>query len=215
LSQQDLEDLYNQVELFQLMSQGIISLKPPFVLKPELEFVKECMFYQLADSLAIAEIGAGNGLFSQLVALSFDHIYLCINDVDEQSAYLESQMKTNPIEAKVSAESDIMQHNEIVLAYGNAENPNLGERKYDRVIIRNANHHFTHKKAMLAAIKLSLKPDAKIYLLEPNQVFLGKKECLEAMATKKIKRQFHKAGYQFVHESKLNKSRWMLEFKAK
>lgn len=89
------------------------------------------------------------------------------------------------MQQSIDAIKDKVNLGTIQLIKGDKKNANFEHNSLDKIIIRNAFHHFSKEKAMLKSIKAALKPDGKLYLYEPV-IDLREKSCKQCKYCNKV-----------------------------
>ncbi len=196
-TEEDLEIMSNNSHMMDLINSGILELDYPFVIEPETDFFGEMDFYGLDNGMRVAEIGAGSGQISTLVGIIFERMQIFINEKDFFAIdYIENKIKNchslNPT-------------NRMVVVKGKAKTGNLEGLELDKIFIRNSFHHFSKKEAMLASIKLSLKSNGELFLLENVMDFHneGENYCSRELKLADIKMYLRKAGFRLVGDLRL------------
>ncbi|MEZ4919392.1 MAG: class I SAM-dependent methyltransferase [Saprospiraceae bacterium] len=159
ITEADIRVLEANSELLNLVLEGILKPEYPFGINPDASFFEELDFFQLKSGQAIAEIGAGNGVFSLLLTVLGKDNRIDVNEL--KRGFLAYFLQT--AEANRSLMDGIQFH----AIKGKKTDTGLDLETYDRIVIRNAFHHFSKKEAMLKSIKRALKPDGKLCLYEP------------------------------------------------
>jgi cyclopropane fatty-acyl-phospholipid synthase-like methyltransferase len=135
----------------------VIDPRPPFRLKYSKGLMEELKFYDLHEGEKLAELGAGDGMFSLFLGLIGFDLKITVNEVNK---YQVSNIYSTILDNKKYITSE---NYNVVL--GDQNNANLSS-KVDKVIIRNAFHHFKKRKEMLASIQSALNPNGSIYVME-------------------------------------------------
>jgi ubiquinone/menaquinone biosynthesis C-methylase UbiE len=167
-------------------------LKPtyPFTVNPKSDVFKELEFYKIAKGERIAELGAGNGTFSILLGLMSKEINITVNEIEVGFLqYIKRKLENNDGELDAS---------KFELIEGKKSSANLPENQFDKVIIRNAFHHFSKKEKMLVSIKEALKKDGKLYLYEP--VLTTGSNCKMVMSKEDLLVEIEKGGFVLEEE---------------
>ncbi|MEZ4934572.1 MAG: hypothetical protein R2788_20900 [Saprospiraceae bacterium] len=61
---------------------GILKADPPFQIEAETHIFEEIKYYGITNNMNIAEIGAGNGVFSLMLGLAYDSLNIYVNELD-------------------------------------------------------------------------------------------------------------------------------------
>ena len=113
----------------------------------------------LKPGMAVADIGAGSGLISRLIA----------QRVGAEGTVYAVDIAKNMVDyiAKTSAEQGLTN---IKAVLGDPKSPRLEPNSVDRICILDAYHHFEYPKEMLAEIKRALRPDGVLVLVDFKRV---------------------------------------------
>jgi len=119
-------------------------------------------FLQLQAHDTIADIGSFNGYYPCLYSVSSDSIVFYLNDViNEGFVYLDS------IQAVCAKKRGSKLTNQFKVVIGEETSTNLPSSGFNKVMLRDALHHFKNPAAMLQDIKRIMKLHAKLILFEP------------------------------------------------
>ena len=118
--------------------------------------------YEILDALsglAVADIGAGSGLISRLIA----------QRVGSEGTVYAVDIAKNMVDyiAKTSKEQGLTN---IKAVLGDPKSPKLAPASVDRICIIDAYHHFEYPAEMLAEIKKALRPDGTVVLIDFKRV---------------------------------------------
>jgi ubiquinone/menaquinone biosynthesis C-methylase UbiE len=113
----------------------------------------------LKPGLAVADIGAGSGLISRLIA----------QRVGSEGTVYAVDIAKNMVDyiAKTSKEQGLTN---IKAVLGDPKSPKLAPASVDRICIIDAYHHFEYPAEMLAEIKKALRPDGMLVLIDFKRV---------------------------------------------
>lgn len=113
----------------------------------------------LKPGLAVADIGAGSGLISRLIAqrVGSDGTVYAVDIAKNMVDYI----------ARTSKEQGLTN---IKAVLGDPKSPKLAPSSVDRVCIIDAYHHFEYPAEMLAEIKKALRPDGVLVLIDFKRV---------------------------------------------
>ena len=119
----------------------------------------EILAYRFRPGQVIAEIGAGNEGFSTSLQHYQEGLTVFVNDIDTIAVLrLAYHFERNPVFSD--------EKNQFFAILGTDLDAGLGSVKADRIIIRNAFHHFREPESMLRSISESLYSDGILYLYE-------------------------------------------------
>lgn len=113
----------------------------------------------LKPGLAVADIGAGSGLISRLIA----------QRVGSEGTVYAVDIAKNMVDyiAKTSSEQGLTN---IKAVLGDPKSPKLAPASVDRICIIDAYHHFEYPAEMLAEIKKALRPDGLLVLIDFKRI---------------------------------------------
>jgi cyclopropane fatty-acyl-phospholipid synthase-like methyltransferase len=113
----------------------------------------------LRPGMAVADIGAGSGLISRLIA----------QRVGPQGTVYAVDIAKNMVDhiAKTAAEQGLPQ---VKAVLGDPKSPKLAPGSVDRICIIDAYHHFEYPREMLAEIKKALRPDGMLLLVDFKRI---------------------------------------------
>jgi SAM-dependent methyltransferase len=154
---------------------------------------EELRFYDLPPGAEIAEIGAGNERFAACIAATVPDVTLYINDIDtaalRQIAY---HLRYNPVFAVPGAS--------FFAVAGQPTRTGLASLQVDRLIIRDAFHHFDYPEEMLTSIRQSMRPGGLLYLIERFLEDCGGNCCYRQMDEATIKDLLTASGFELRRE---------------
>gem|GEM_PF-6538154 len=167
---------------------------------------EELDFYEVRPGQQLAEIGAGDGRFAATLMAGVDSLTLFVNDIDSAALVeIAYHIQHNPLLQKTGSG--------IYPILGASGNTGLGNTQFDKVIIRNAFHHFTHARDMLQSIREALLPEGRLYIKER---YLGecREDCCEfAMEEGEVKAALRSGGFYLLEEQSIideNGHQWHL-----
>jgi SAM-dependent methyltransferase len=144
-------------ELVDLVFEDVLGSEYPFKILLDEDVFQELDFYSIRANETIAEVGAGSGAFSLLLALTKNN-HLYVNDINGFAIqYLK--WKFNKLKSQFENLS-------LEVIEGNKKSTEFPARSLDKIITRNSFHHFRKKKAMLKSIHESLKMNGVFYIME-------------------------------------------------
>jgi ubiquinone/menaquinone biosynthesis C-methylase UbiE len=114
---------------------------------------------ELQPGMAVADIGAGSGLISRLIA----------ERVGPTGTVYAVDIAKNMVEhvAKTAAERNLPQLKAVL---GEPRTPKLAAESVDRICIIDSYHHFEFPAAMLAEIKKALRPQGVLVLIDFKRI---------------------------------------------
>jgi predicted methyltransferase len=159
----------------------------------------------LRPGMAVADIGAGTGLFTRLFAAQVGksgRVYA----VDIARQFIEGNIR------RARAEG----HENVIGVESTQEDTRLAPASVDLVFICDAYHHFEQPQAMLASIRRALRPGGTLVLVDferipgvspdwiVKHVRAGKEE---------FRAEIEAAGFRFVEEVKLMRENYFMRFR--
>jgi len=151
----------------------------------------ELAFYELRADSRLAELGAGDGAFSALLADALPGATLYINEVDthrlNQMAY---QLRYHPAFRAHRQRAFVIR--------GTATSTGLEEQSLDAVIIRNAIHHFEYLDEMLYAVRQSLADGGRLLLRERFREYCIDGCCPDLLPEWRLRSHLEQAGFYLV-----------------
>ncbi|MDZ4742952.1 MAG: metalloregulator ArsR/SmtB family transcription factor [Verrucomicrobiota bacterium] len=109
----------------------------------------------LPENLVIADLGAGEGLVSQLLARSAKKV-IAVDHSEKMVQFGREQAKKNGLKNLEFRQGDI-------------EEPPLDEESVDIVLLSQALHHAANPRRALAAARKLLRPSGKLVILDLNE----------------------------------------------
>ncbi len=188
VTNEELQSLCDNSFLNQLIRYGILKRDYPFPINHE-GVIHEIEFLDLEKGMKIADVGAGRGIFSILLALTKLDLTIYINEINDD--LLDS------IEEVLS--TYFQNYHSIYLVKGSKKNANLPSG-IDRVFIRNSFHHFSKKKQMLNSIKKSLNDDGLLIIHEALKSEEPKDECSKKMDEASLRKEMAKYDFVLIDE---------------
>lgn len=157
-----------------------------------------------APGMAVADIGAGTGLFTLLFAEPLGEggrVYA----VDTARAFVMGTL----LRAREAG------HGNVTGVEGSQADANLPPASVDLAFICDAYHHFEQPPAMLASIRRALRPGGTLVLVDYERIPGVTPEWLlnHVRAGKDVfRREIESAGFRFVEEVKLMRENYFLRF---
>jgi len=191
LTKEDLLIIHENRELLSFILEGVLKFEYPYVINKHPSFLEELEFYNISQGEVVGEIGAGNGMFSLVTGMIYDSISFYIN---ETGAYtVNSTAKKHQLYEKY------IDSNNLTYIIGEVKSTNLKTGSCDKIIVRNTFHHFKKKKQMLKSIRLALKEEGELLLLEPDLSLAKDNQiCTKAIKINKIVSAVERAGFKLV-----------------
>lgn len=172
----------------------------------------EIGFYGLRPGEHIAEIGAGQERFAAAVAATAGGMTYYLNELDTMALMrIAYHLGYNPAFRG--------RENRFFAVRGSAFSCGLEGATLDKVIIRNAFHHFDHPAEMLASVKASITPQGALYLKEMYREDCPNDCCERLLEKQVILDTLAAAGFEPAAEQMLTDEDgltwWLLKFVRK
>lgn len=123
-------------------------------LKLTRELNKEYKKYGIVDGEKILEIGSGSLSFGNLIGSKRKNCDIYLNDISNEK--LESMYLSLHFNKQLNKTNIQKRHNNYYIIQGSESSTGAENIIFDKIIIRNAFHCFSHKKEMLESIKKSM-----------------------------------------------------------
>lgn len=192
--EEELITFANNSELIDLMVADVLSFEYPFKVEIKQKVFDEIEFYNFRKDEIIAEIGAGKGTFSYLVAMLNKGIEIHINEIDRNlTRYIEGKKESNNFKIDIG---------KIYMARGNKSEIKIS-KKINKIIIRNSLHHFSQKDEMLQSIKNSLEHEGSVFIYESLKNEMDVTSCKKKMYEGEIKVVMESNGFSLKKEKKI------------
>lgn len=187
ITESDLLVLAQHFELVNLINRGILESDYPYKVKRKYGFIRQLDFLDLKPGEIIADIGAGSGFFSQLMAFIGVPIKIYITENDPNIvSYLDEKVAQRSF-AEIIPE----------IIKGTRFKTHLPE-KVDKIILRNTFHHFSNEDVMLRSIRESLKPDGKLFVFENLYGTDSSDHCKMELTEPEIRNPIKQAGFHLI-----------------
>jgi SAM-dependent methyltransferase len=201
LNMETIQTVVDNHELLGLLNEDIVKPKPPFLFNPYCKLFDELAFYKVRNGMRVAELGAGNGVFSLVLGLAYDSLTVYVNELDQYTA-------KGAVE-KILKCGSIRPNNQFVPVNGKKKSTELEPGSVDKIIIRNSFHHFSHKSEMLASIKESLAPGGDLLIIEPLSVD-APGECPVMLTRDELRKVLTENGFRVVEEKMPDYYFWVM-----
>lgn len=202
LTEKNINIILENSHLIDLLMDGILKPDPPFQIEAETHLFDEIKYYGITNNMNIAEIGAGNGVFSLMLGLAYDSLNIFVNELDFS--------QTNYAKEKTTQCKAISPNNNFYFINGKRKNTGIEELKMDKIIIRNSFHHFSKKMDMLTSIKNSMTPESDLYIYDPILETGKDFGCKKAMFKKDIKNLIEDSGFKIIAEKNNEEWGWVM-----
>jgi SAM-dependent methyltransferase len=171
---------------------------------------KDLSFIQLTSHDTIADIGSYNGYYPLLYSVSTDSIVFYLNDiVNTGFIYFDSiyTLCTKIRGSKIT--------NEFKIVMGENDSTNLPSITFNKIILRDALHHFKSPVSMLTDIKRIIKPNGKLILFESikNSQVPNATLCKGSMTKDELVKLLGENGFTLTRQKFTENDRFWFEFK--
>lgn len=119
-------------------------------------------FLNLSVGDTVADIGSYDGYYPAMYSVFSDSVVFFLEDISFYSFEGFDTLKTLCEKAAAKKFTNVF-----YFCIGTGSNTNLPSKKFNKVLIRDAFHHFEEKEAMLLEIIRVMKPKARLILFEP------------------------------------------------
>ena len=172
--------------------------------KNDLEFI------QPTGQDTIADIGSYDGYYPSVYSIFSDSIVFYLNDITNIGfVYLDS------IKDACKRIRGYDFSNKFTIVIGTDSLTNLQDHLFNKVVVRDALHHFKSKDAMLMDIKRIMKPNARLILFEPirGRNINTETLCKGAMTVEVLLSLLNKNGFILTRELSQSVGGSWFEFK--
>ncbi|MGD1893445.1 MAG: class I SAM-dependent methyltransferase [Cyclobacteriaceae bacterium] len=161
-------------------------------------------FLAIEPGMAVADVGAGSGALTVIMATQMDSCEVYIQDIDRETL---EQENVNKMIAYYSEQLgyDLRERNDFRVVYGTTTESNLPDKSLD-VIYSNATIHvFDDYDAMLQDLRQKLKPSGRIFFRDSFKnhngegEFCSSKKCAKPLLSiEEFLVMMEKNGYQLI-----------------
>ena len=158
----------------------------------------------LEPGMDVADIGAGSGLYSRLIA----------ERVGPSGMVFAVDIAANLVN-HITETADAMGLGNVRAIVGGDTSPRLLEHSVDLVFIADSYHHFEYPGEMLQGIKKALRPDGRLILIDWERIEGVSHPFILAMVRAgkaTFIDEFMAAGFELVEEIPIFTEEYMLEF---
>jgi len=161
------------------------------LVKTDLDFIKPI------PNDTIADIGSYDGYYPLVYSIFSDSVVFYLNDISSDGfSYFDS---IEDICTKIKRHN---LSNKFTVVIGNDSSTSLRDHMFNKVVIRDALHHFKSMDIMLSDIKRIMKSNAKLILFEPIRGRNINEEtlCKGAMTVDNLIKLLNKNGFVLARE---------------
>jgi len=113
----------------------------------------------------IADIGAGNGHLEAMLSMFYDSLTFFIQDID---TVICNQKAIDKVVADYQGINNKPFTNKFIAVYGADNETNLPDDTFDKILILWAYQYFKNPQAIMTDLRLKLKTDGFMYIINPN-----------------------------------------------
>lgn len=143
-------------------------------------------FMQAQPGMQVADVGAGSGALTVIMATQLDSCTVYIQDIDKS---ILKQENVNKMIAYYSKKLgyELGKRNTFHLTYGDLTHSNLPDGELDLIYSNATVHAFDQPDSMLADLRTKLKPEGKIFIRDSFNGDQGEGEfCSDSKCGKKL-----------------------------
>ena len=164
-------------------------------------------FMEIKPGMVVADVGAGSGALTVIMATQLDSCTVYIQDIDRK---VLQQKNVNKMVAYYSKQLgyDLGQRNQFHLVYGTDTQSNLLDQSIDVMYLNATAHVFSSPDSMLQDLQTKLKPAGKIFIRDSFQgdhgegEFCTAKDCGKRLPTiEEFLTMMIKNGYRLFKQS--------------
>ncbi len=172
----------------------------------DLEFIK------LKPHDTVADIGSFQGYFPATYSIFSDSVVFYLNDVNAEGfEYLDS------IKIECERIKGVEVTNQFNVVIGTEYSTELPSNQFNKVVVRDAIHHFKYPDSILIDIKRIMKPNARLIVYEPlkNPEIDNKTLCKGSMTKEEFLELMSKSGFKLTEKRSAGNDRCWFVFKIK
>lgn len=154
---------------------------------------------------AVADIGAGTGLFSRLLAQRVG-----------PGGVVYAVDISQPMVEHIRETAVAMELHNIKATLGGVRSPTLPENSVDTVLIADSYHHFEYPAEMLSEIRKALRPGGELLLVDFERMDGESAEFVLNMVRagkSTFTREFIEAGFELLEEVDLLEAQYVIRFR--
>ena len=122
-------------------------------------------FMDVRPRMTFADVGAGSGVFSVMMATFMDSCNIYIQDIDTLTLRQSNLDKIIDFYSKQN-NRNLRSNNNFRLTIGNETYTNLPDKTFDRIWMNGAIHIFNHVDSMIIDLAKKMKPDGVLFIRE-------------------------------------------------
>jgi SAM-dependent methyltransferase len=159
-------------------------------------------FLQLRPGEIVADIGTYDGYYPVLYSVLADSVTFYLNDIDTDGfVFLDS---IREVCTKIAGGETACR---FIITLGDSVSSGLPAKTFDKVLVRDALHHFKHREEMLNNLRSLLKPGGKLLVFEPLRIpgAVNQNLCPGAMTRDELLQLMSRNGFSVKREEEPGK----------
>lgn len=178
---------------------------------------KDTIYNRVKDDLAfiqfrvhdtVADVGSYDGYYPAMYSLFSDSVIFYLNDVTD-----EAITKFDSIKLLCESKQGRKFSNSFKTVLGEELSSHLPTHAFDKVILHDALHHFSHMDEMLQDMERIMKPGAKLLLYEPlRSDSLAPWLCRGVMSKDDMMGLMSRNGFKLTRQQMLSGNKNWFEF---
>jgi len=163
-------------------------------------------FMEVKPGMTIADVGAGSGALTVIMATQLDSCTVYIQDIDQKVLQQKNVDKMLKHYSKKLG-YDLGKRNEFKLIYGTYNQSKLPDNSIDIIYSNATIHVFDEPDAMLTDLRKKLKPNGKIYIRDGfkkdkhKEEFCTSRDCGKRLiSVEELFTMMEKNGYQLFKQ---------------
>ncbi len=121
----------------------------------------------------VADIGAGNGYIEAMLSIFHDSLTFYIQDIDSTVCYQKAINEVVSFYQNIKGQLIL---NKFITVTGSDNETNLPNDTFDKILMLWTYQYFKNPKAIMTDLKLKLKNDGLLYIINPNLDFETSKQ---------------------------------------
>lgn len=189
---EDMRVMTENAALAGLIQEGLVDVHRPDENIPSSKILDELTWMDIRNSMWIAEIGAGNGVVSYVLSRHYPNLKVMYNDVDFEVLRFAKWI--------MSRDSLVDKPHRTFPVWGGKKSTQLESFRFDRILVRDALHHFSHLEDMLSSIRKSMDHSSQLLVSEPMGELDPDTGCDEVLSSEGIRTILRAAGFHILEE---------------
>jgi len=181
--------LLDHLALLSMIAEGAFERVYPYHVRLSPILLQELRTYELQKSDRIGEVGAGSGGFGFMLGMTNIPKKVVLNELPYSS---KENFKLN-----YKKFEDHLNYTKMDFAVGSKRRCRMGDYAFDKLILRNTFHHFSHPKNMSRSMRYTLRSGGELFVMETKWEEL-EIPCQSAMPFSEIIRILEQAGFEYI-----------------